>query len=139
MKPSVAFKFVVLFLFFAGSGCEEAVLTPTFTIGAASEFRPHLLYTSSDGLYTFRIKEIYDSRCPEGAQCVWSGEIFLKGEWVENRDTTRIELHSVMSDLQKLPVGFNLQIQGANPYPKLNGRSNPDDLLITILVTRVGQ
>lgn len=137
MKILTFVKFVLLFLLFSGAGCEEVVVRPTFTIGTASEFRPHLLYTSSDGLYTFRITDVNDSRCPEGAQCFWSGEVYIKGEWIENNDTTAVEIHSLEGKLQKQPGGFSIQIQDAKPYPKLNTVSNPEDLAITILIKKI--
>lgn len=136
MKNSFVIKFVMLFLFSVGTGCEEVVVKPMFTIGTASEFRPNLLYTSSDGLYAFRITEVNDSRCPEGAQCIWAGEVYIKGEWIENSDTTDVEIHSLLSSQQKQPDGFTMQIQDAKPYPKLNSDSNPEDLTITFLITK---
>lgn len=136
MKNTLIVISIVIFSLLAGTGCEEVFLQPTFTIGTASQFRPKMLYTSSDGLYTFRITEVYDSRCPEGAQCIWAGEVSIKGEWIENKDTSDVEIHSLLTDRQKQPEGFTIQIQDAKPYPKLNSGSNPEDLTITLLITK---
>ena len=136
MKTSSAIKFVLVVLFLFAAGCEEVFIKPTFTIGTASEFRPNLLYTSSDGHYTFRITTVNDSRCPEGAQCIWAGEVYIRGEWIENNDTTDVEIHSLIAGQQKQPDGFTIQIQDAKPYPQINSVSNPDDLTITLLITK---
>lgn len=136
MKNAVVIKLFVLFFLLAGTGCEEVFIQPTFTIGTASQFKPNLLYTSSDGLYKFRITNVFDSRCPEGAQCIWAGEVYIKGEWIENKDTTAVEVHSLEAKMQKQPDGFTMQIQDATPYPKVNSPSNPEDLVISLLIQK---
>ena len=136
MKIQAVVKFFLVLFLFSGMGCEESVIRPTFTIGAASEFRPNFLYTSSDGLYAFKITEVSDSRCPEGAQCIWSGEVSLKGKWIAGNNSKDVEIHSVLTDQQQQPEGFTLHIQDAKPYPKLNTETKSEDLVITILITK---
>lgn len=134
MKLLSAIKYLVVLLLFAGMGCEETILDQTFTVGKESAFRIKQLYTSSDGLYTFQINEIGDSRCPEGVVCIWSGEVSLKGEWTVNKIKTAIELHTVVKAQEKQPDGFTIQIVDAKPYPKYGTESNPDDLVVTLLI-----
>ena len=133
MKFSAVLKFMLILLFFAGTGCEETTIDPLFK---ESTFRINQLYTSSDGIYKFKITDVNDSRCPEGAQCIWAGEVYLKGEWIENKDTTAVEIHSLEAKLQKQPNGFTIQIQDAKPYPKLNTESKPEDLVFTLLIQK---
>ena len=136
MKPSATIKIILILFLIFGMGCEKVVLSPEFTIGTASDFRMNLPYTTTDGKYILKITEVNDSRCPEGAECVWAGEVYLKGKWIENNDTTDFELHSVLIDQQKQPEGFTIQIQDAKPYPKLNTESKPEDLAITLLIDK---
>lgn len=136
MKLPFAIKFLLVTFLFFGAGCEEVIVSPTFTVGTASVFRPNLLYTSSDGRYTFKVTDVYDSRCPEGAECIWAGEVYFKGKWIENKDTTEVEIHSLLKDQQKQPEGFTMQIQDAKPYPKINTESKPEDLTLTILIQK---
>jgi len=136
MKLLSAIKYLVVLLLFAGMGCEETILDQTFTVGKESAFRIKQLYTSSDGLYTFQINEIGDSRCPEGAQCFWQGEVSLKGEWTVSYNKTAVELHSVLKDQQKQPDGFTIQIVDAKPYPKFGTDFKPEDLTVTLLIQK---
>ena len=49
--------------------------TPTLIdFGKAVNFKVNDKFTFADGLEV-TLKEINDSRCPEGVQCIWAGEI----------------------------------------------------------------
>jgi hypothetical protein len=136
MNPNSIIKWLLIVLLFAGMGCEETVFDPTFTIGKESVFRINQIYYSGDGQYSFLINKIGDSRCPEGALCIWQGEITVNGEWTEKKSKTNIELHSVMSALQKEPDGFTFQIIDAKPHPKLGTESKPEDSVVALLIKR---
>jgi len=129
-------KYLLILTLFIATGCDKLTTNQTFTIGKESTFRINQLYFSTDGQYTLLIKEITDSRCPEGVECVWSGEVFLKGEWTYNGTKHLIELHTVLKDKQIEPEGFSIQIVDAKPYPKNGVESKPEDLVITLLVQK---
>ena len=127
---------MVLFLFSVMS-CEEIILdNRTFKVGQESNFRINQLYTSTDGLYTLKINEISDSRCPTGVQCIWQGEVTLKGEWTDNKIKSNVELHSVLKNMEKQPEGFTIQIVDAKPYPVNGTESKPEDLVVTLLIQK---
>ncbi|MBA4409406.1 MAG: hypothetical protein Q8S54_09885 [Bacteroidota bacterium] len=136
MKKLSAIKYLLVFLLFSGMSCEKTVFDPVFTIGQESAFRINQLYSSDDGQYTLLIKEIGDSRCPEGVVCIWQGEVTLKGEWTALNNKTNIELHSVLNDQQKVPEGFTMKIVDAKPYPKYGTESKPENLVITLLIQK---
>jgi hypothetical protein len=136
MKPIVVLKVVSIFLLLALMGCEENLNDQTFTLGKASNMRLGLLYTSTDGQYTLIIKEINDSRCPQGVVCVWAGEVILKGEWTKNSLKSTFELHSVMEGSQNQPDGFTIRIQDVKPYPVAETTTRPEDLVITLLIQK---
>ena len=136
MKKLSVLKYLLVFILFAGMGCEETVLEPVFTVGKVSTFRINQLYTSADGQNTLLIKEISDSRCPEGVVCVWAGEVTVKGELTANQNKSTFELHTVLSDQQKIPDGFTMKIVDAKPYPKFGTDSNAEDMLVTLLIQK---
>jgi hypothetical protein len=136
MKTLSAIKYLLIFFLFAGMGCEETEIDPAFSVGKESVFQINQLYTSSDGQYTLMIKEISDSRCPEGVVCIWQGEVSLKGEWTSGNNKTAFELHSVLSDQQKVPEGFTMKIVDAKPYPKYGTETKPEDLVVTLLIQK---
>jgi len=136
MKTLSAIKYLVVFLLFVGMGCEETIIEQRFTIGQESNFQINQLYTSANGQYTLKITDVGDSRCPEGAQCFWQGEVTIKGEWTENGSKSTFEIHSVMSNLTKQPTGYTIQIVDAKPIPKLSSYSKPEDLVVTLLIQK---
>ena len=136
MKTLSTIKYLFVFLLFAGMGCEETILEQGFTIGREANFQVNQLYTSASGQYTLKITEVSDSRCAEGVQCVWQGEVTVKGEWTENTNKSTFEIHSVVSTQTKQPDGYTIQIVDAKPYPKYGTESKPEDLIVTLLVQK---
>ena len=136
MKTLSTIKYLFVFLLFAGMGCEETILEQGFTIGKEASFQVNQLYTSASGQYTLKITQVSDSRCAEGVQCVWQGEVTVKGEWTENTNKSTFEIHSVVSTQTKQPDGYTIQIVDAKPYPKYGTESKPEDLIVTLLVQK---
>lgn len=136
MKTLSAIKYLLVFFLFAGMGCEETVIDQGFTIGKEDSFQVNQLYTSANGQYTLKITEVSDSRCPEGVQCIWQGEVTVKGDWTENNNKSSFEIHSVVSTLTKQPTGYTVQIVDAKPYPKYGTESKPEDLVVTLLIQK---
>jgi hypothetical protein len=136
MKTAFVLRYLLVFFLLAGMGCEKKLLEQTFSIGSVSLFSVNHRYYSSDGRYSLLIKEVSDSRCPEGVVCIWSGEVSLKGEWSDNGIKSDFELHTVMTQLQKQPDGFTLKIVDAIPHPKAGTPSHPENLLITLSIQK---
>lgn len=136
MKTLSALKYLLVIFLFAGMGCEEAIIEQGFTIGKDASFQVNQLYTSADGHYTLKITEVSDSRCPEGVQCIWQGEVTVKGEWTENNNKSTFETHSVLNDQQKQPDGYTIKIVDAKPYPKYGTESKPENLAVTLLIQK---
>lgn len=136
MKFIVCLKYSLVLLLFTVMGCDQVSNSQTFTIGKESTFRINQLYTSTDGQNTLQITEINDSRCPDGVECFWAGEISLKGEWVGSGSKVPVELYSLTVEQQKVPDGFTMQIVDAKPYPKNGVVTKPEDLVITLLIQK---
>jgi hypothetical protein len=117
-------------------GCDEVSNSQIFMLGKESTFRINQLYTSFEGKYTLQITEINDSRCPDGVECIWAGEVSLKGEWVDSGTKVPVELYSLTTEQQKVPDGFTMQIVDARPYPKNGVVTKPEDLVITLLIQK---
>lgn len=135
MKILPAFKSLLILFLFTAIGCEEIVTDKTFPIGREFSLRMNELYASPDGQYTIKITDVDDSRCPEGVQCIWEGEVVIKGEWTDHKDKSTFEVHSVLKDQNKQPEGFIFEITDARPYPKFGTDSKPEDLVITLLIS----
>ncbi len=136
MKRISALKYLLTLFLFAGLACEEIVLDPVFTVGKESTFRINTIYPSTDHKYTVQIKEIGDSRCPQGVACLWSGELSIKGELTADNHTSAFEIHSVAEKLNLMPEGFTIKIVDAQPYPKNGIETKPEDLVVTLLIKK---
>ncbi len=135
MKLHAILKYVLVLLLLAGMGCEKTVLEPTFTFGKESTFQINQLYTSLDGFYTILISEISDSRCPIGVECIWQGEVSLKGEWTANTNKSTFEVHSEIKSMDKQTTGFVIEIIDVKPYPNMGVVSKPADKVVTLLIS----
>lgn len=135
MKILPAFKFLLVLFLFTSMSCEEIVTDKTFPFDREFSLHMNELYASSDGQYTIKINDINDSRCPQGVQCVWEGEVVIKGEWTDNKDKSTFEVHSVIKDQDKQPEGFIIQIKDVRPYPKFGTDTEPEDLVITLMIS----
>jgi hypothetical protein len=136
MKTLTALKYLFVFFLLAGMGCEETVIDPAFTVGKESSFHINQVYTSTDRQYALQIKEISDSRCPEGVMCIWSGEVTVKGEWTANKNKFAFEVHSVVNQENKVPDGFTIKIIDAKPYPKYGTETISEDLVVTLMIQK---
>ena len=136
MKTYTFLKFFLILFLFAATSCEDKVIDQGFSPGTEYNFEVNKLYTSVDGHYSLTINEVSDSRCPEGLQCIWSGEVSIKGELTVNGSKSPFEVHSVVSQSNKQPDGYTVQIIDAKPYPKNGVESKPEDLVITLLVKK---
>lgn len=136
MKTLSAIKYLLVLFLFAGMGCEETTIDQGSTIGKEESFQINQLYTSANGQYTLKITEVSDSRCPEGVQCIWQGEVTVKGDWTENGNKSSFEIHSVMSNQTKQPTGYTVKIVDAKPYPKYGTESKPENLVVTLLIQK---
>ena len=136
MKLLSAIKYLLVLFLFISMSCEKIILDKTYKIGQESTFRIHQVYISNDGQYTLQINEINDSRCPQGVECVWAGEVTIKGEWTSNKIKSPFELHSVVKTMEIQPEGFTIQIVDAKPYPVYGTVSKPEELLVTLQVQK---
>lgn len=136
MKLRLAIKLILILFLFAGTSCEEIVSNHIFTMGREETFRMDRLYVSSDGQFTLLLKEISDSRCPEGLICIWPGEVTIKGEWTSHKSKSTFEIHSVVTQENKQPDGVTIRIVDAQPYPKYGVDSKPENLAVTLLIEK---
>lgn len=136
MKRLNFIRILMVFFLLATVACEETVFESAFPVGKETSFISDKLYYSTDGKYSILINEISDSRCPEGVVCIWSGEVTIKGEWVAGGKKSSFEIHSVVSQQNKQPDGFTIQIIDAKPYPKFGVESDPQNLVVIVKIDK---
>jgi len=68
-----------------------------------------------------------DSRCPEGAQCIWAGNAQVKFRFVKNNDNpVFFSLNTNTSFTSDTIVGgYKFTLKALNPYPSLQDMNLP--------------
>ncbi len=91
-----------------------------------------------DGLAIEFVKLLSESRCPEGAACVWPGEATIQ---LQVSDVTSLARALELSTQDKKPrrIGdYTVELVDLEPHPALLARPlNPADYRATLLVKRV--
>lgn len=83
------------------------------------------------------IEVVEDSRCPEGATCIWAGRAIVKAELTENgADPKTFELE--VGNLESVFNGekFSIKALKLDPYPKAENETQKDAYTATFLVER---
>ncbi|MFA6542188.1 MAG: hypothetical protein WCT99_11345 [Bacteroidota bacterium] len=73
-----------------------------------------------------------DSRCPEGAVCVWAGNAKIG----MTADAVEFELNTTLEPAQAQFSGYTITLIAVSPYPKLNGMHKPEDYSARLIVSR---
>jgi hypothetical protein len=136
MKTSGILKLALVLFLFVFAGCEKNSVEQELLMGSETSFEANHIYLSNDGQYKLVITEISDSRCPMDANCVWSGEIVIKGEWTADGLKSTFEVHSILSEQNKQPEGYKIQIINAKPYPEVGVERKLEDMTVTLRVTK---
>jgi hypothetical protein len=78
-----------------------------------------------------------DSRCPEGVDCIWSGnaEVILKMTGSESNAAT-IKLNTHIEPKEARYRGYSIKLVRLDPYPKKDQQIDPARYRATIAVTK---
>jgi hypothetical protein len=91
------------------------------------------VYKSGDVEITFR--DFTDSRCPEGATCVWEGEATVMLTISNDDESIDFTLVGIGSDTTLL--NHNIEFVDLLPYPKSGVEIDPDDKELKLNVTKL--
>ncbi len=137
MKPFFLLKYLLFFLLFAGTGCQKIIVEDqALEIGKTATIHLNQLYFSADKQYSLMLTEANDSRCPTGVECIWAGEVSLKGEWTAGSNKTNFELHTLLKNMQVQPEGYTIEITDVKPYPVYGSPSKTEDLVVTLIIQK---
>lgn len=79
-----------------------------------------------------------DCRCPMGALCFWEGDA-VADMWAERplRPRADFKLHSNPTfDQDTKYEGYKIFLAAVNPYPIIDFNIDPNDYVVTVLVTK---
>lgn len=79
-----------------------------------------------------------DSRCPQGAQCIWEGKISIVFDIIEKGEKTgEFTLSSNPDDSMKTQGinNYSISLVSVNPYPEIDKPFAKEDYIATISVS----
>ncbi|MCY1721244.1 hypothetical protein OU798_12875 [Prolixibacteraceae bacterium Z1-6] len=132
MNSKIIYCFL-LFLFLASCKKEEDD-SGIFDFGQEAEFRMFQEYSSNDKNLQFTIFEINDSRCPNGAMCVWAGEVEVKIA-IEKPALDTLILTSP-DELTGNSGVYTFELCTVAPYPDIVSEIEPEDYIVLMKITR---
>ncbi|MEO7839420.1 MAG: hypothetical protein ABIU06_08730 [Anaerolineales bacterium] len=89
--------------------------------------------TLERGILTIKFKSLAeDSRCPQGADCVWEGNAEVLLEVSKNE----IALNTTLDPKEKVVGDYNIQLKDVIPYPRAGEEHKPENYSIKIVVSK---
>ena len=116
---------VCFFLFGCSSTTEES---RSFTVKAKVN-----KVSKVENTLSIYIKSVSDSRCPQGTECFWAGEVRV---YLDLRDSgNSMDTCLVLSSQPKVQfMNYSVELIDVAPYPNLNNQS-PSDYIFTFQVS----
>lgn len=88
-----------------------------------------------DTAFQICLDSIKDSRCPEGATCVWAGDAVAYFSLKSADEKKNFSLHTHPNYQQDTLISdLRFKLIEVTPYPKLNTEINPDDYSAELLI-----
>jgi hypothetical protein len=78
-----------------------------------------------------------DSRCPEGATCVWAGNAKVRLSVRNSKDEcAEFELNTNLQPVAYDFGNYKIGLAGLSPYPSIKGEPRPRSYTATVTVTK---
>jgi hypothetical protein len=79
-----------------------------------------------------------DSRCPQGAMCIWAGDgatrISIFSDW---HDAVTCTLHTTLSPQQVATDGYSFRLSQLLPYPRVAGPIDPSAYIAVLTIASI--
>lgn len=132
MKARVS---ILLFFILIFSSCREDMPCNQFNFGSETVFLADETYCSENMELTMQVEEINESRCPEGVECIWAGQVTVSFDLKGDIDG-KLQLASLMHPLDTIG-DYTFQLVRVEPYPKYKQPLERSDYRITLKVDRL--
>jgi hypothetical protein len=73
-----------------------------------------------------------DSRCPEGANCIWAGNAKIKLRVTDDRKTRVFELNTFKGDDSYSFEGYHIRLVKVMPNPVVSEHIRPNEYVVTL-------
>lgn len=92
---------------------------------------------SSAALAVRFVSVVEDSRCPEGANCIWAGNARIKIEVGKGREKETFELNTGVGAKEAVFKGYKIELLSLTPAPKENASIDRDSYVASFAVSRL--
>lgn len=132
MKARVS---ILLFFILIFGSCREEMPCYRFNFGSETVFLADETYCSENMELTMQVEEINESRCPEGVECIWAGQVTVSFDLKGDIDG-KLQLASLMHPLDTIG-DYTFQLVRVDPYPKYKQPLERSDYRITLIIDRL--
>lgn len=114
------------------AGCQNSITSVNPEIGKPFKIQlgQTLEFQDTDLSITFE-ELLEDSRCPEGATCVWAGN----GRVLIKLNELQTELNTYLDPKNTSLFDYKVELIQLIPYPKINERINKGDYIVELILT----
>ena len=81
-----------------------------------------------------------DSRCPDGAMCIWQGRTVAKFSFTVNQDERMITLATFappgFTSADTILLGYKIELVNMQPYPELNKHHDASEYRAELKITK---
>jgi hypothetical protein len=125
--------FILSALFFFSCESSHHITALHFPLDEEFRLQPGESMSIGDGAMLIKFKMLAeDSRCPEGAVCVWQGNARV----ILEVDRSELALNTFLEPKQSTMNGYTIRLVDVDPYPKIGSSIPPGNYSIRIIVTK---
>jgi hypothetical protein len=90
-----------------------------------------------EGLAVVFESVLEDSRCPEGVDCIWSGNAKIKVRSGKQKQTPApVELNTGVGAKSSSYLNYEIRLIALKPRPKADKRVQPNEYKATLIITK---
>ncbi len=120
----------------SGSGAGAPALEP----GVILRLAPGETAADPDGRLAVTFLEVEeDSRCPEGARCIWEGNARVRLRLVEDGKEREARINSTLEPREAALGDLVLRFGDLTPHPRLGEKIAPETYRLVLSVRRAGE
>jgi hypothetical protein len=132
------FALFVFFAFFPPLFAQQSRKAGVIRLGQEFELQINQeAMIEGEGLAVVFESVLEDSRCPEGVDCIWSGNAKIKVRLSKHKQTpATIELNTDVETKISSYLNYEIRLIALKPRPKADKAVRPDEYKATLIVTK---
>jgi hypothetical protein len=132
------FAFFAFFAFFSTLFAQQSRKAEVIRLGQEFDLKINQeAMIEGEGMAVVFESVLEDSRCPEGVDCIWSGNAKIKLRSSKQKQTpATIELNTDVESKSSSYLNYEIRLIALKPRPKSDKPVQPDEYRATLVVTK---